>query len=137
MLPSGGYRMSKSTSTRSKAAAVEEPSTASPPLVPAPASNRMVTRDPLVLQSIADLVPTRVEASFELRLNVREKRIQRVLDVATEAGASATVTTSAAAPTATTSASSDASVRKISRRPLSSRSKSSRRSRSRRVSSYP
>ena len=135
MLPSSVYRMSKSTSTRSKAAAVEEPSTASPPLVPAPASNRMVTRDPLVLQSIADLVPTRVEASFELRLNLRDKRIQRTLDVATEAGGSATVTTSAAAPTATTSASSDASERKSSRRPLSS--KTSRRSRSRRVSSYP
>ncbi|KAI0234357.1 hypothetical protein LSAT2_015373, partial [Lamellibrachia satsuma] len=89
-----------------------------------------VTRDPPVLHWIADLVPTRVEASFELRLNVRDKRIQRALDVAPEAGASATVTTSAAAPTATTSASSDASERKRSRL------KGSRRSRSRRVSSY-
>ena len=65
MLPPGVYRMSE--------------------LESASASNQVVTLDPIVLQSIADLVSARVEATFEQRLDARDNRVQQDLYVATSA----------------------------------------------------
>ena len=60
-------------------AAVEEPPTASSPH----ASTRVVTQDQHVLQPLADVVSTLVDATFELRLDARDQRIRQALYVAT------------------------------------------------------